>query len=153
MLRRTPSLALRAVLTFTGVYVVTIGIFLSVLVLTEDPNRDRQRHTGPRLALSRAAEDLVRTENGFRIRSDGSFAEMASRNPAMWLVARSGDKTFAFGRVPAPVARAFEPHGLLVQSGRLVLSVVAGFGIALGVSVVGGVIKVVQMNLRGPDSG
>jgi hypothetical protein len=36
---------------------------------------------------------------------------------------------------------------LLVLSGRLVLSVVAGFGIALGVSVVGGLIKLVQMRL------
>jgi signal transduction histidine kinase len=118
MLRRTPSLALRAVLTFTGVYMVTVAIFLTVVVVIQDPHRDRQRHIGPKIALTRAAEDLARTESGFRIRSDGGFAEMASRNPAIWFYARSGDQSFSFGRVPASVASAFEPHGLLVQSGR-----------------------------------
>ncbi|HEX8224643.1 MAG TPA: HAMP domain-containing sensor histidine kinase [Allosphingosinicella sp.] len=118
MLRRTPSLALRAVLTFTAVYVAAIAVFLTVIVLTDDPHRDRNSHTGPRIALSRAAEDLVLTETGFRLRRDGGFAAMASRNPALWLIARSGGETFSFGRVPEPAAQAFERHGLLVQSGR-----------------------------------
>jgi signal transduction histidine kinase len=118
MLRRTPSLALRAVLTFTSVYVAAIAVFLTAIVLSDDPDRDRNSHTGPKIALARAAEDLVRTERGFRLARDGGFAALASRNPAIWLIGGSGDDRFSFGRVPEPVARAFEQHSVLVQSGR-----------------------------------
>lgn len=118
MLRRTPSLALRAVLTFTAVYIAAIAVFLTIIVLNDDPHRDPNSHTGPKIALSRAAEDLARTENGFRLPQDGGFAAMASRNPAIWLIGRSGDGSVSFGRVPEPVARVFETHGLLVESGR-----------------------------------
>lgn len=118
MLRRTPSLALRAVLTFTAVYIAAIAAFMTIIVLTDDPHRHPNSHTGPKIAVSRAAEDLVRTENGFRMAEDGRFAALASRNPAIWLVARSGDRSFSLGRVPVPVAQAFQQHGLLVESGR-----------------------------------
>lgn len=118
MLRRTPSLALRAVLTFTAVYIAAISVFLAAIIVTDDPDRDRNSHTGPKIALSRAAEDLARTENGFRLPDDGAFAAMASRNPAIWLIGRSGDATLSFGRVPQPVTRAFEQHSLLIESGR-----------------------------------
>lgn len=118
MLRRTPSLALRAVLTFTTVYIAAIAAFMTAIIITDDPNRDPNGHTGPKIALSRAAKDLVRTENGFRMPRDGAFAAMASRNPAIWLIARSGDRSFSIGQVPEPVVRAFEQHELLVESGR-----------------------------------
>jgi len=118
MLRRTPSLALRAVLTFTSVYIAAIAVFLAIVIVTDDPHRDPNSHTAPKIALSRAAEDLQRTENGLRMKRDGGFAAMASRNPALWLIARSGDSAFSVGRVPEPVARAFEQHGLLIESGR-----------------------------------
>ncbi|HEX9946008.1 MAG TPA: HAMP domain-containing sensor histidine kinase [Allosphingosinicella sp.] len=118
MLRRTPSLALRAVLTFTAVYIAAIAVFLTIIVVTDDPDRDRNSHTGPKIALSRAAEDLVPTETGFRLARDGGFADMASRNPAIWLIGRSGDSSFSFGPVPQPVARALDQHGLFMESGR-----------------------------------
>jgi signal transduction histidine kinase len=118
MLRRTPSLALRAVLTFTTVYVAAVAVFLTAIILTDDPDRDRNSHTGPRTALARAADDLAPTQDGLRLARDGGFAAMASRNPAIWLVARSGDSTLSYGRVPEPVERAFERHSLLVESGR-----------------------------------
>jgi signal transduction histidine kinase len=118
MLRRTPSLALRAVLTFTGVYVLTIVIFFAVLVMFDDGFQHGNRHAGPKMAVSRAAEDLVRTEKGFRMKRDGAFAAMAARNPDLWLLARSGERRFTFGPVPAPVTRAFEPPGLQIDSGR-----------------------------------
>jgi signal transduction histidine kinase len=118
MLRRTPSLALRAVLTFTAVYIAAIAAFLTAIVLTDDPDRDRNSHTGPRIALSRAADDLVQTENGLRLARDGGFAAFASRNPAIWLIGRSGGTGFSFGRVPGPVAQAFERNSILIESGR-----------------------------------
>jgi signal transduction histidine kinase len=118
MLRRTPSLALRAVLTFTAVYIAAITVFLTAIIVSDDPDRDRNSHTGPRTALSRAAEDLVRTENGFRMKPDGGFAAMASRNPAIWLIGRSEHARFSFGRVPEPVVQAFEQHSLQIESGR-----------------------------------
>ncbi len=117
MLRRTPSLALRAVLTFTAVYMVTIAIFLTVTVL-QGVHGDRNRHIGGKMAVSRAVEDLVRTDTGFRIRGNGAFLEMASRNPEMWLIAQSGNRSFTFGQVPESLRRAFEPQGLLAESGR-----------------------------------
>ena len=70
------------------------------------------------MAVSRAAEDLVRTDTGFRMRANGAFAAMASLNPEMWLIAQSGDRNFTFGQVPESLGRAFEPRGLLVESGR-----------------------------------
>ena len=118
MLRRTPSLALRAVLTFTAVYFAALLALLTLSVATDAPHLDKNRHSGPRAALSLAAQDLVRTEDGFRIRRDGEFSALASRNPAIWLVGRSGDKSFAFGQVPAPVAQAFRDERLLFKSAR-----------------------------------
>jgi signal transduction histidine kinase len=119
MLRRTPSLALRAVLTFTAVYIAGVAIFLTALVVIDDPQRDPNSHTGPRIALTRAASDLERTGNGFRLPADGDFAEMAARNPAMWLIAqRRGGRHLAFGEVPSPVARTFQQDDLLFKSGR-----------------------------------
>ena len=118
MLRRTPSLALRAVLTFTLVYVAAIAVFLAVIIVTDDPNRDLDGHTGPRIALARAAEDLVRTESGFGVKRNGGFAAMAARNPGIWFAGRSEDSRFSFGPVPGPVARALGQHSLLVESGR-----------------------------------
>jgi signal transduction histidine kinase len=118
VLRRTPSLALRAVLTFTLVYMVTIAIALTGLVVFQDSHRDRNKHVGPKIAVSHAADDLVRTERGFSIRANGSFAALASRNPGMWLIARSGDKSFSFGSVPHGVTRAIEPSEVRVDSSR-----------------------------------
>jgi signal transduction histidine kinase len=120
MLRPTPSLALRAVLTFTGVYLVTIAVYLTVAVMIDDAHRNR--YTGAKIAISRAAEDLVRTEDGFRMPRDGEFAAMAARNRTMWLIARSGDRSFSFGRVPESVARGLEPRGLLIETGRFYVS-------------------------------
>jgi signal transduction histidine kinase len=116
MLRRTPSLALRAVLTFTAVYISAVALLLTILILT-DQTHDR-RDTGPRVAVDRAAQDLVRTENGLRIRRDGGFADLASRNPALWLIARSGSRTFSYGRVPEPVADTFAGNRIMFESGR-----------------------------------
>ncbi len=118
MLRRTPSLALRAVLTFTGVYAVTIAVFLAVVILIQDGQLGRNTHIGPKIALSHAAQDLVRTENGFQMLADGEFAAMAARNPALWVIARGDNEGYSFGRVPGPVARDFDTNGLLLESGR-----------------------------------
>jgi signal transduction histidine kinase len=104
-------------LTFTGVYAVTIAVFLTGVVAV-DSHRDGNKHIGPRIAVARAADDLVRTESGFSLPRDGRFAALASRNPAIWLVVRSDETSFSFGRVPEAVARAFEPRGLVVESGR-----------------------------------
>ena len=116
MLKRTPSLALRAVLTFTAVYISAVGLLLTVLILT-DQTHD-QRDTGPKVAIARAAQDLVRTDKGILLKRDGRFAELASRNPAIWLLGRSGNATFSHGPVPAAVASIFAGGRLTFVSGR-----------------------------------
>ncbi|MGX7895908.1 sensor histidine kinase [Tsuneonella sp. HG222] len=116
MLKRTPSLALRAVLTFTAVYISAVVLILTALILTDQTSDHRDR--GPKVAISHAAQDLVRTENGFAIRRDGRFAELASRNPAIWLIGRSGNATFSFGPVPEAVAGTFAGNRLVFVSGR-----------------------------------
>ena len=119
MLRRTPSLALRAVLIFTAVYMVTIAIFITIIALTDEKYGGRNTHSGPKSAIARAAEDLVVTANGFAMPRGGRFATLASRNPGIWLIARSGNRSFSFGRVPEAVARAFESNSLLLEPSRL----------------------------------
>jgi len=118
MLRRTPSLALRAVVTFTAVYIAAIAVFLITVVLVTDPDRHPSDHTGAKIGLSRAADDLVPTQGGFRLRRDGRFAAMASRNPALWLVVRGSGGNFSFGAVPKPAIRALDRYGELIESGR-----------------------------------
>jgi signal transduction histidine kinase len=121
VLRRTPSLALRAVLTFTGVYVVTIAIAVTGLVVFQDSHRGRNKHIGPKIAVSRAVDDLVRTEDRFSMPKNGGFAALASRNPNLWLIASSGNKSLSVGHVPEPVARLFAPTGLILESSRFYL--------------------------------
>jgi signal transduction histidine kinase len=118
MLRRTPSLTLRAVLTFSAVYIAAIAVFLTTIILINDPERDPNDHTGTKIALSRAVEDLAPTENGFRLRQDGRFAALASRNPAIWLIVRGSGRSFSFGPVPEPVARIIDRHAPAVEYGR-----------------------------------
>ena len=120
MLRRTPSLALRAVLTFTAVYISAVALLMTVLILTDQTSD--QRDTGPKVAIAHAAQDLVRTANGFGIRQNGAFAELASQNPAMWLIVRSGNSVLSYGRVPQPVARTFESDRLVFNSGRFLVT-------------------------------
>jgi signal transduction histidine kinase len=116
MLKRTPSLALRAVVTFTAVYISAVVLLLTVLILT-DQTRDH-RDTGPKVAIARAAQDLMRTENGIVLPRDGRFSELASRNPTIWLIGRSGNATFSHGRVPEPIASTFAGDRLIFESGR-----------------------------------
>jgi signal transduction histidine kinase len=120
MLKRTPSLALRAVLTFTAVYVSAVLLILTVLILT-DQTHD-QRDTGPKIAIGHAADDLMRIENGFVLSRDGRFAELASRNPTMWLIGRSGNATFSHGRVPEAVASTVAGGRLTFVSGRFFIA-------------------------------
>jgi signal transduction histidine kinase len=116
VLRRTPSLALRAVLTFTGVYIAALAVFLVGIVAIDAG--DRNKHAGLKIAAARAANDLVRTPDGFRLRRQGAFAEMASRNPSMWLLAQRHNKIFSIGRVPEPVVHAIMHAPLQVELGR-----------------------------------
>ncbi|MCR5869453.1 MULTISPECIES: HAMP domain-containing sensor histidine kinase [unclassified Sphingomonas] len=105
-------------LTFTAVYIVGVAVYLAIILLVDDPGRDPASHTGPRIAVVHAANDLVSTDSGFRIQPDGDFAAMALRNPAMWLVVESDAGRFSFGPVPEPVVRAIEQEALLIQSTR-----------------------------------
>lgn len=59
---------------------------------------------GSSLALEFAREELTYARAGWVIRSDGAFASIAARNPALWLIGRDQDGFLVLGE-PPPSAR------------------------------------------------
>ena len=117
MLRRTPSLALRAGLIFISIYTVILMAVLAVAAIANASEHDPNRHEGASLAVRFAAEELPPGGWSFEPRSDGSFAQLAGKNPSLWLLARSGERTFSFGPVPETARRLFEHYGHVLGSG------------------------------------
>ena len=118
MLRRTPSLALRAGLIFMSIYTVIFVAVLTVAALANSADHDVNRHQGARVAISAAAGDLFEGDGGFEYPRDGDFAQLAERNPSLWLIGRSEDRSFSFGPVPPTATRLFEQHRDVINSAR-----------------------------------
>ena len=100
MLKRTPSLALRAGLVFMSVYA---AIFLAVIALNAvaswlDRGEGNQR--GPVLAIEYAAEELRQANGGLQLPGQGGFARLAAKNPSMWLIVVKDGRYFSTGAVP-----------------------------------------------------
>ena len=118
MLRRTPSLAVRAGLIFISIYTI---IFIAVLTVTTVANSrepDLDRHEGARLALRTAVVELMDRDQAFHLPEDGSFARLAARNPSLWIIGRRGDQSFSFGEVPDTARRFFEQYHDVINSAR-----------------------------------
>lgn len=131
MLRRTPSLALRAGLIFISIYTVIFVAVLAVAVIANTTERADDRHDGARLALSFAASELQDTGASLALPTEGRFRQLAAKNPSLWLVGRQGDRSFSFGEVPEPARRLFEQHRDIVDSATFN---VPNAGPALGVA-------------------
>ena len=118
MLRKTPSLALRAGLIFMSIYTVIFVAVLTVAALANSADHDVNRHQGARTAISAAAGELREVDGSFEFPKDGDFAKLAARNPSLWLIGKSGERSFSFGPVPNTAARLFEQYEDVINSAR-----------------------------------
>ncbi len=134
MLRRTPSLALRAGLIFISIYTVILLAVLTVAAIANASEHDPSRHEGASLAVRFAAEELPPGAWSFEPRGDGSLAQLAAKNPSLWVIGRSGDRSFSFGPVPETASRLLEQYGDVLGSGQFH---VPNARPALGVAAIG----------------
>ena len=118
MLRRTPSLALRAGLIFMSIYTVIFLAVLTVTVIGESMEPGGDSHYGARVALSLAAAELRSKEGSFELSRDGDFGQLAARNPSMWLMARRGGKSLTFGPIPPTATTLVRDYGVALDWGR-----------------------------------
>lgn len=114
MLRRTPSLALRAGLIFMSIYTIIFAAFLAVVLLSSSGDFASDRWNAPRAAVKFAASEL-QANRSFELSDDGSFGRLAAKNPALWLIARSGNQAMTVGRPPDAAFRFFDQYRATVR--------------------------------------
>ena len=89
MLRRTPSLALRAGLIFMSIYTI---IFLAFLAVALSTNSAEPVPTGTmaltQLSALRRRAIFDEASASFKLADDGYLRELAAKNPSLWLIAR-----------------------------------------------------------------
>ena len=126
MLRRTPSLALRAGLIFMSIYTLIFIAVMSVAVHFSGGDNGSDRHRGANAAVKFAANELRERDGSLELPTDGNFGRLSSENPSLWLVARRGERTISFGRVPKTAARLFDQSARLVDSARFEIPEIKG---------------------------
>lgn len=108
MLKPAQSLALRASLVFMFVYAViflaAMGLSASFSYFDRGPGNQR----GPVLAASYAAADLRAAGDRLALTRRGHLADLAARNPSLWLVVRKDDHLFTAGAVTPAIVRMVE---------------------------------------------
>ncbi len=117
MLKRNRSLTLRAALIFLPIYVATfVGglLFFSSASLSFEEDH----HTGPRMALTFAADDIYLENGSPRLRSSGPFSELAARNPSLWIIAQLDGRLFSYGSVPNGARPLFHQYRGTLEAGR-----------------------------------
>jgi signal transduction histidine kinase len=83
-----------------SVYAVILLTILGLDAALSWADRGEGNLRGPGLAVEYAAEDLRRVQGRLHLRTDGRFADLAARNPSMWLMVMKDGRTFTFGTVP-----------------------------------------------------
>jgi signal transduction histidine kinase len=111
-------LALRAGLIFMSIYTIIFVAFLAVAFIANSAESGGNRHGGAYLALGYAAQDIERAEGRFELPGDGKFRKLAARNPSLWLIGRSGNRSISFGPVPAAALRLVDQQREVLQSAR-----------------------------------
>ena len=101
-----------------SIYTVIFVAFLTVAAVANSGEPRGDRHDGAYTALRYAAAEIRQTEESFAFPDEGRFRKLATRNPALWLIARSGGRSFSFGPVPETAAQLLEQHGDLLESVR-----------------------------------
>ena len=118
MLRRTPSLALRAGLIFMSIYTVIFIAVLTVAALANSAEQDGDRHDGPSIALSAAVGELWEADGSLELSKKGAFGQLAAKNPSLWLIVERGERAFSFGPVPSTAMKLFRQHRGAIDSAR-----------------------------------
>ncbi|HEV2746378.1 MAG TPA: HAMP domain-containing sensor histidine kinase [Allosphingosinicella sp.] len=75
-------------------------------------------HAGPAIALSFAAADLRHEGGTVRFAPAGRFADLARRNPSLWLIGERDGRRFAFGPVPDGGRRLFAVYAGNLDTGK-----------------------------------
>ena len=119
MLRRTPSLALRAALIFMSIYVAVLAALVAMVALSNSLAEPGENpYGGASMAVAYAGQELREAEGDLALAPDGDFAQLAARNPSIWLVVRRGDRSFTFGPVPEAALELIERYRGTFDSGR-----------------------------------
>lgn len=118
MLRRTPSLALRAGLIFVSIYTIIFVAVLTVAAIANSTQFETDRHEGASIALSAAVGELWQPDGSFTLSKNGNFGQLAARNPSLWLIGRRGERSFSFGPVPSTATSLFEQYRGVIHSAR-----------------------------------
>lgn len=111
-------MALRAGLIFMSIYTVIFVAVLTVAALANSADHDVNRHQGARVAISAAAGDLFEAGQSSEFPKDGDFAQLAAKNPSLWLIGQSDERSFSFGPVPPTAIGLFEQHRNVINSAR-----------------------------------
>ncbi|HYI42188.1 MAG TPA: HAMP domain-containing sensor histidine kinase [Sphingomicrobium sp.] len=100
MLREPRSLALRASIIFTSVFAAMIVAVVGLSAIYSWADRGAGNLRGTVIAVDYAAEDLREAGGGLGLARGGRFADLAARNPTLWLVAVKDGHVFTAGPVP-----------------------------------------------------
>lgn len=99
MLRRAPSLALRASLIFMSIYALIFLAVVGVSAAISWADRGAGNLRGAVIAAEYAAAEIRESGGRLSLPGDGRFAHLAARNPGLWLVVIKEGRTFTNGAV------------------------------------------------------
>jgi signal transduction histidine kinase len=105
MLRRAPSLARRAAIVFASVYAAILLAVLALNAAASWIDRGKGNLRGPSQAIDYAAAELRQVDGRLRLPTDGRFADLAARNPSLWLIVIKDGRSYASGAVPQVAAQ------------------------------------------------
>lgn len=101
-----------------SIYTIIFVAVLTVAAIASSAEPDADRHEGASIALSAAAGELRQVVGSFELSKDGSFAQLAARNPSLWLIGQRGERSFSFGPVPSTATRLFKQYRGVIHSAR-----------------------------------
>ncbi len=105
MLKRAPSLSRRAAVIFALVYAAILMTVLALSAALSWADRGEGNLRGPTLAIEYAAAELRQVNGQLQIPEHGRFANLADRNPSMWLIVVKNGRSFTAGSAPQAAGR------------------------------------------------
>jgi signal transduction histidine kinase len=89
-----------------SVYAAILLAFLALSAATTWADRGSGNLRGPGLAVDYAAQELRLVDGRLQLPKDGRFADLAARNPSMWLIVMKNGRSSTSGAVPEAAGRA-----------------------------------------------